>query len=142
MTPVPDPEQAPPGSRIDGWLAEARRGLERVVPAHLASELSDGALVVDLRIDADRATEGELPGARAIERIHLEWRLDHTSGAALPGVDDDTRVILVCNDGYASSLAAADLRRLGLRRATDLEGGYRGWRRHLDGEGPPRLVAD
>lgn len=137
-----DHHLAPPGSRINEWLAEARRGLERVAPADLASEFSGGALVVDLRTDADRAAEGELPGARAIERIHLEWRLDHTSGAALPGVDDDSRVILFCNDGYASSLAAADLRRLGLRRATDLDGGYRGWRRHVDGEGPLRPIAD
>jgi rhodanese-related sulfurtransferase len=119
----------PDGSRIDRHLAEVRAGLDRVGPADLAAEVAAGAVVVDLRPEADRADEGALPGAIAVERIHLEWRLDRTSGAALPGVDDDTRVILFCNDGYASSLAAADLRALGIGRATDLAGGYRAWRR-------------
>lgn len=131
----------PPGSRIAGRLAEARADLDRVEPARLAAEQAAGALVVDLRPDANRAAEGELPGAVVIERIHLEWRLDHTSGAALPDVGDDTRIVLVCNDGYASSLAAADLRALGLHRATDLAGGYRGWRRHVDTDRPQLRIA-
>ncbi len=118
-------------SRIDELVARARLAFERVQPEDLAAEQEAGALVVDLRPDSFRAAEGEIPGAVAIERIHLEWRLDHTSGAALDGVDDDTRVVLVCNEGYASSLAAADLVALGLPRATDLEGGYRGWRAKL-----------
>ena len=118
-------------SRIDRRLEAARARLDRVQPADLADEVAAGALVVDLRPTANRQDEGDLPGAVVIDRIHLEWRLDHTSGAALDGVDDDTRVILVCNEGYASSLAAADLRALGLRRVTDLDGGYRGWRAHL-----------
>ncbi len=131
--PGPTHPAAPAGSRIDRRLAEARVGLDRVAPAALAAELAAGAVVVDLRPDADRAAEGDLPGAVVVERIHLEWRLDRTSGAALPDIDDDRRVILVCNDGYASSLAAVDLRGLGLRRVTDLDGGYRAWRRTVAG---------
>ena len=115
-------------SRIDERLAAARARLDRVAPEALESEVAAGALVVDLRPDADRIADGELPGAVVIERIHLEWRLDRTSGAAIAEASDDLRVILVCNEGYSSSLAAADLRDLGIRRATDLVGGYRGWR--------------
>jgi rhodanese-related sulfurtransferase len=114
-------------SRIDRRLDAAREGLDRVAPEDLAAEVAAGALVVDIRPDANRTAEGTLPGAVVVERIHLEWRLDHTSGAALPGVTDDSRVILVCNEGYASSLAAADLRVIGLSRVTDLVGGFRAW---------------
>ena len=78
-------------SRIDARLAAARARLDRVRPESLDAEVRAGALVVDLRPDAFRAEEGEIPGSIAIERIHLEWRLDHTSGAALPDVGDDTR---------------------------------------------------
>ena len=120
MTPEP--------SRIDDRLQAARRRLARVAPEDLDAEVRAGALVVDLRPQADREADGELPGAHVIERIHLEWRLDRTSGAALAEADDDRRVILVCNEGYASSLAAADLQELGIARATDLVGGYRAWK--------------
>ncbi|MCU1371281.1 MAG: Rhodanese-like protein [Ilumatobacteraceae bacterium] len=115
-------------SRIDAKLAQARERLDRVAPEDLAAEVADGALVVDLRPDVDRSAEGAIPGAVVIERIHLEWRLDRTSGASIPEASDDLRVILVCNEGYSSSLAAAELRDLGIRRATDLVGGYRAWR--------------
>lgn len=115
------------GSRINARLAAARARLDRVAPEDLAAEVAAGAVVVDLRPQADRDAEGDLPGARVIERIHLEWRFDRTSGAALPEASEDLRVILVCNEGYASSLAAADLRELGVARATDLIGGYRAW---------------
>ena len=115
-------------SRIDARLAAVRASLDRVAPVDLAAEVEAGALLVDLRPDANRQEEGELPGAIVIERIHLEWRLDRTSGAAIPEASDDLRVILFCNEGYASSLAAADLRDLGIARATDLEGGYRAWK--------------
>ncbi|HEV7886217.1 MAG TPA: rhodanese-like domain-containing protein, partial [Acidimicrobiales bacterium] len=114
-------------SAVDQALAAARAGLDRVEPAELRRELDAGALVVDLRPAADRHAHGALPGAVAIERIHLEWRLDPTSPDRLPAVTADTRAILVCNEGYASSLAAAALRDLGLPRATDLVGGYRAW---------------
>ncbi|QXC59474.1 hypothetical protein KSP35_13825 [Aquihabitans sp. G128] len=129
------------GSRIDERLAAVRATLDRVSPEDLAAEVAAGALLVDLRPDANRAAEGELPGAVVIERIHLEWRLDRTSGAALDGVDDDTRVVLFCNEGYSSSLAAADLNALGLHRVTDLVGGYRAWRAHVDADRPTLPVA-
>jgi rhodanese-related sulfurtransferase len=116
-----------PDSTIDRMLDDARRELDRVEPQHLERELADGALVVDIRPEADRAADGELPGAVVVERIHLEWRLDPTSAHRLPGVDAERRVIVVCNEGYASSLAAVTLRAIGVPRATDLVGGYRAW---------------
>jgi rhodanese-related sulfurtransferase len=119
---VPEP------SAIDRLLAEAREGLDRVAPEDLAAEVAAGALVVDTRPAANREQEGPLPGAVVIERIHLEWRLDPTSPDCIEGATPDRRVIVVCNEGYSSSLAAATLRRLGLARATDLVGGYRAWR--------------
>lgn len=128
-------------SRIDRRLTTARAGLDRVRPEQLDAELAAGALVIDLRPAANRSAEGELPGAIVVERIHLEWRLDRTSGAALPEASDDRRVILVCNEGYASSLAAADLQHLGLRHVTDLEGGYRAWRAHTDPRPSPLRIA-
>ncbi|MEY2419817.1 MAG: hypothetical protein QOG90_2497 [Actinomycetota bacterium] len=115
-------------SSIERMLDEARRDLDRVAPEDLADELAAGALVVDIRPETDRRAHGELPGAVAVERIHLEWRLDPSSPWKLDGVDADTRAIIVCNEGYSSSLAAATLRQLGLGRATDLVGGYRAWR--------------
>lgn len=114
-------------SRIAAALEAARDRLDRVSPADLAQAMAAGALVVDLRPASNRAEEGELPGAVVVERIHLEWRLDPTSPDRLPEVVPDQHVILVCNEGYASSLAAADLQDLGIRRATDLVGGYRAW---------------
>jgi rhodanese-related sulfurtransferase len=113
---------------VERLLEEVRRNLDRVEPEDLADEVAAGAVVVDIRPEADRRTDGELPGAVAVERIHLEWRLDPSSPWKLDGVDADTRAIIVCNEGYSSSLAAATLRQLGLGRATDLVGGYRAWR--------------
>ena len=113
-------------SNIDRRLEVARRGLVRVHPEHLAALQRDGALLVDIRPAANREAEGELPGAVVVERIHLEWRLDPTSEHRLPEAVDGRRVVIVCNEGYSSSLAAADLRGLGVD-ATDLEGGYRAW---------------
>jgi rhodanese-related sulfurtransferase len=115
-------------AEIDRLLEEVRRRLDRVAPEQLAGEVAAGALVVDIRPAADREAEGELPGAVVIERIHLEWRLDPTSDHRIPEADADRRVILVCNEGYSSSLAAATLQQLGVHAATDLEGGYRAWR--------------
>jgi rhodanese-related sulfurtransferase len=104
-------------------LDDARRDLDRVEAADLDAEVAAGAWVIDTRPEANRRDEGELPGAIVVERIHLEWRLDPSSPDKLPGVEPDTRAIIVCNEGYSSSLAAATLRELGLRRATDLVGG-------------------
>jgi rhodanese-related sulfurtransferase len=100
-----------------------------VPPEQLAAELAAGALVVDTRPLEQRRRDGELPGAIVVDRNVLEWRLDPTSPHRLVGFDDrDRRVIIVCNEGYSSSLAAHTLRRLGLSRATDLVGGYQGWK--------------
>jgi rhodanese-related sulfurtransferase len=116
-------------SAVDRLLEDARRDLDRVEPEQLAAEVAAGALVVDIRPSEARVPEGELPGALVVDRNVLEWRLDPTAGDRLPEADDpDRRVILVCNEGYASSLAAETLRRMGLSRATDLVGGYRAWR--------------
>ena len=125
MTDRSDPA---PASAIDRRLRQVRAGLDRVDPADLAGELAAGALLVDIRPEADRRADGELPGAVVVERIHLEWRLDPTSPDRLPQVGADDRVIVFCNEGYASSLAAATLRELGVARATDLAGGFRAWR--------------
>ena len=136
---------ADPGSdrpRIDQLLDAARSRIERVAPEDLADELAAGALVVDVRPEADRRAEGELPGAVVVELIHFGWRLDPTSPHRLPEVCDDSRVIVVCNDSYASSLAAAQLLDLGHQTAADLEGGARAWFRlqaaeQPDGTGEP-----
>jgi len=118
-------------ARIDELLELARARLQRVEPTDLAVEVAAGALVVDIRPDHYRADEGELPGALVLERNVLEWRLDPTSDASLPEAGEGRRVILFCNDGYASSLAAVSLIDLGLADATDLAGGYRAWRKAL-----------
>ncbi|NUS42996.1 MAG: rhodanese-like domain-containing protein [Mycobacteriaceae bacterium] len=109
-------------------LAQARAGLTRVAPERLADLQRAGAVVVDIRPAANRVAEGEIPGSTVVERIVLEWRLDPAGAHKLPGLTADTRVVIVCNEGYASSLAAADAQRLGLSHATDLVGGFRAYR--------------
>lgn len=109
------------------FLAAARAELDRVDPRRAAELQQDGGLIVDIRPATNRAAEGEIPGSVPVERIVLEWRLDPNGAHRIPGFDADTPVVVVCNEGYASSLAARDLRRLGLRNATDLVGGFRGW---------------
>lgn len=126
MAPPAD-DHADTGS-VDAWLADARGRIDRVQPQDLAREMADGAVVVDTRDSADRATEGVLPGAMVITRNLLEWRVSPSSPNCLDGITADTRVIIVCNDGFSSSTAAAGLQRLGLPRAADLNGGYRAWR--------------
>ena len=113
--------------RIDQLLEVARQRLRRVEVDDLDAEVAAGALVVDIRPEVNRRDEGELPGAAVVDRIVLEWRLDPTSPACLPEAAAARRVILMCNEGYASSLAAATLIDLGLADATDLVGGYRAW---------------
>ena len=116
------------GSAIGRLLEESRRGLDRVRPGDLAAVQAAGALVVDIRPVEQRERDGELPDAVVIDRNVLEWRLDPSSPHRLPIADDpDRRIVLVCNEGYASSLAAHTLRRLGLANATDLRGGYQAW---------------
>jgi rhodanese-related sulfurtransferase len=110
-------------------LATARARLERVSPAEAAKLVAGGALLVDTRPQWQRDDEGTLPGALVIERNHLEWRLDPTSDAKIPqATDHDVTWIVVCSEGYSSSLAAASLHDLGLRHATDLDGGFRAWK--------------
>jgi rhodanese-related sulfurtransferase len=116
-------------SGVARLLAECRADLDRVQPEQLAAELAAGALIVDTRPWEQRTRDGALPGAVVIDRNVLEWRLDPTSPYRMDGFDDpDRRVIIVCNQGFSSSLAAHTLRRLGLSRATDLVGGYQAWK--------------
>lgn len=119
-----------PLSAIDRLLDDSRRRLDRVEPVDLEDELDAGALVVDTRPLEQRQRDGELPGALVIDRNVLEWRLDPTSPHRIAAITGpEVRVILVCNEGYSSSLAAATLQRLGLRYATDLVGGFQAWAR-------------
>ena len=114
---------------IDQILAEARARIERVGPSDLAAEQAAGALVVDTRPREQRERDGNIPGAVCIDRNVLEWRLDPASPDRIHATGYDRRVIVVCNEGYSSSLAAAMLRELGLHRAADLIGGFQAWRR-------------
>ncbi len=119
---------APPGSRtIDQLLAEARARLGRLSPQQAQRAVSAGAVLVDIRPAAQRAAEGEIAGALIVERNVLEWRFDPASAARLPQASYDAYVIVLCSAGYTSSLAAAALQDLGVRRATDLEGGFQAW---------------
>jgi rhodanese-related sulfurtransferase len=116
------------GSAISRLLEDCRRELERVEPLDLEKVQAAGALVVDIRPIEQRTRDGELPGAVVIDRNVLEWRLDPSSPHRLPRVlDPDRRIVIVCDEGYSSSLAAHTLQRLGLRNATDLRGGYQAW---------------
>jgi len=119
------PEGAP---GIDDLLAEARSGLQRLRPEAAFAALTDGAALVDIRPLEQRIVEGEVPGAIIIGRNVLEWRLDPRSEARIPALArGDMRIIVMCSQGYASTLAAASLRRVGLRAATDLDGGFQAW---------------
>ena len=116
---------APAGARsIDELLADARRGLDRLTPGQASAEIAAGALLVDIRPAAQRAAEGEVSGALIVERNVLEWRFDPACTARLPQARYDLRVIIMCSEGYTSSLAAASLVDLGLHRSTDVVGGY------------------
>ncbi len=114
-------------SAADEVLTKARADLTRVAPEEVPA-LPDDHLLVDIRPLHDRVAEGEIPGAVPIERIVLEWRLDPTGDHRIPGFTPETTVVVFCNEGYASSLAARDLKALGLPKATDLEGGFRAYR--------------
>ena len=112
-------------SRIDAVLASARAKLTRIEADDVPDAIDRGALLVDIRPAAQRAAEGGVDAALVIERNVLEWRCDPTSDARLPqAVDDDVEWLILCSEGYTSSLAAAALQDLGLHRATDVVGGY------------------
>jgi rhodanese-related sulfurtransferase len=112
---------------IDDILADARALITRLSPAEAAAAMQDGAVLVDIRPAAQRAAEGEIPGALIIERNVLEWRFDPESDARLPVAGYDLQVIVFCSEGYTSSLAAAALQELGVHRATDMAGGFKAW---------------
>jgi rhodanese-related sulfurtransferase len=114
---------------IDDLLAQARAKLRRLEPIEAARAVADGALLVDIRPAEQRAAAGNVPGALVIDRNVLEWRLDPASPDRLREASSyDVAVILFCNEGYATSLAAATLQELGLHRATDVIGGFQAWR--------------
>lgn len=119
----------PAGARtIEELLADARGRLVRVTADQAFAELATDGVLVDIRPAAMRADDGEIPGSAVIERNHLEWRLDPCSAARLPWVSGyDHRIIVMCQEGYTSSLAAAALHDLGLHRATDVIGGFAAW---------------
>ena len=115
-------------SAIARELDRCQQALDRVEPADLAAVAASGALVIDMRPVRQRLRDGELPGALVVDRNVLEWRLDPTSPYRLAVSDDpDRHIVLVCNEGYSSSLAAITLQQLGLPRATDLAGGFTAW---------------
>ncbi|SFK40850.1 rhodanese-like domain-containing protein [Geodermatophilus ruber] len=113
---------------IDEVLAEARGRLARLEPTEAQARMAAGAVLVDTRPAAQRERDGEVPGALLVERNVLEWRFDPASDARLPEATGyDVEVVVLCNEGYSSSLAADSLRALGLHRATDVIGGYQAW---------------
>ena len=113
-------------ARVDDILTQSREGVLRLSAHEAYAAAQAGALLVDTRTSRQRERQGDLPGAVVIDRTVLEWRLDPTSPYRIPEASDDVLVVVVCRQGYSSSLAAASLRRLGLR-ATDLDGGVEAW---------------
>lgn len=117
-----------PAQTIDDLLQKARAGIDRPDPAAARDEAAAGALIIDTRCAEARHKSGIIPGSIHVPLSVLYWRLDPTSGHNDPPLSDrERRIILVCADGYSSSLAAATLRDLGFAQATDLDGGFSGW---------------
>jgi rhodanese-related sulfurtransferase len=113
---------------INELLDQARRRLIRVTAEQAAAEQAAGALLVDTRTSEQRSRDGQIPGALVIDRTVFEWRLDPASPTRIPEAKDhDVRVIVICAQGYSSSLAAASLLDLGLVNATDVIGGFAAW---------------
>jgi rhodanese-related sulfurtransferase len=116
-------------SLSDRLVDRARQRYRRITAVQAAAELVNGALLVDIRSSEQRQRDGDIPGAHRIERTVLEWRLDPTSPWRIAEVNStDARVIVICAEGYSSSLAAASLQDLGLVRATDVIDGVEGWK--------------
>ena len=114
---------------VDRLLAEARSGLPRLKPCEAAEAVRAGGFLVDTRPEYQRRADGDVPGAVVIERNHLEWRLDPRSDARIPeAAHERIHWIVLCDEGYSSSLAAASLRAIGLVNATDVTGGFQEWR--------------
>ena len=120
--------RASPMPSINQILDQARRRITRLTPQQAAAEHANGALLVDTRTSEQRSRDGEIPGALVIDRTVFEWRLDPASPTRiLEAKDHDVRVIVICAQGYSSSLAAASLLDLGLVNATDVIGGFAAW---------------
>lgn len=113
-------------STVDDLLARARTGWTRLTAVEAYAAVQDGALLVDTRTEPQRARTGDLPGALVIDRTVLEWRLDPTGPNRVPEAEHRPRIVVVCRQGYSSSLAARSLRDLGLD-ATDVVDGVEGW---------------
>jgi rhodanese-related sulfurtransferase len=115
---------------INDLLDAARRRIDRVEPREADAAVREGAVLVDIRSERDRDRDGVIPGALFLPRNVLEWRVDPASGHSAPGLGAalDRRIILICDEGYQSSLAAATLQDLGFTCATDLVGGFQAWR--------------
>jgi rhodanese-related sulfurtransferase len=115
---------------INELLDTARRRLRRLGPQQACDAMAGGALLIDIRSESQRERDGVIPDAHLVPRNALEWRLDPASGHSDPSLGEglDRLVILVCDEGYQSSLAAATLQDLGFPRATDLIGGFQAWR--------------
>ena len=135
-------------SDLDRVLAEARAKLARLEPREAWDAAQRGATLVDTRPEFQRRADGEIPGAIVVERVHLEWRLDPESDGRIPEARDaDIRWIVICDEGYSSSFAAASLQTIGLRHATDVIGGFRAWKAanlpivFPDVPTPPRLMS-
>ena len=124
------PLERPPGARtIDELLASVRARIGRIHPSEVPARLAAGALLVDTRPWEQRSRDGAVPGAVVIDRNVLEWRLDPASPDRIPQVSDyDLEVVVLCNEGYSSSLVADTLRTLGLTRTVDVIGGFVAWR--------------
>jgi rhodanese-related sulfurtransferase len=118
-----------PRKTIDDLLDEARVGLDRLGPGEAQAAVEEGALIIDVRSDHQREADGAVPGAIYHPRNVLEWRCDPDCEYRDPRIGGlDRHLIVMCNEGYASSFAAASLRAIGFTRATDLDGGFQAWR--------------
>ena len=116
------------GRPIDEIVGTARQRLRRLDPAAAYEAMRGGATLVDIRPHAQRLAEGWVPGALHVERNVLEWRFDPRSDARLPEATGfDVRLVVMCSEGYASTLAAATLRQIGVHEATYLDGGFQAW---------------
>ncbi len=149
---------ARPRRSIDTVLAEARARLQRLTPDDAWMGARRGAaLIIDIRTPTDRSRDGAIPGSLHLPRTVLEWRVDPASSRAHPAVGGFERLlVLVCNEGYSSSLAAVALHEIGFVNATDIVDGIRGWERAglplaapaplapglRDGDGPPEPRLD
>lgn len=133
-------------STIGGLLSAARSRIQRFEPAQALAAAYGGATIVDIRDEIDRLHNGIVPGSLHIPRTVLEWRLDPESAWRSPYVPGLLHeIILLCNHGFSSSLAAATLLDLGFRHVGDVIGGFEGWREAglpVGAAPPPRSASE